>query len=92
MILVPSIPMNVERLSTAGSSRIILARACCLSAIAGKEIHWGASEMPRIMPVSWTGKKPLGTMIYRKTVNTRVAAATSRVAVCLSSTQRSVFP
>ncbi len=58
--LVPSTPMKDERLSTAGSWRITSARACCLRAMARKETVWGASEMPRITPVSCTGKKPLG--------------------------------
>ena len=35
-----------ERLSTAGSFRITRARACCRSAMAAKEIDWGASEIP----------------------------------------------
>ena len=60
VVLVPSMPMKEERLSTAGSFRITWARACCRSAMAGKEMVCGASEMPRITPVSCTGKKPLG--------------------------------
>ena len=59
--LVPSTPMNEDRLSTAGSFRITAARACCRAAIAGNEIVCGASEMPWMIPVSWTGKKPFGT-------------------------------
>ena len=47
---VPSIPMNDERLSTAGSSRITRASARWRSAIAANEIDCGASEMPRIAP------------------------------------------
>ena len=60
--LVPSTPMNDDRLSTAGilaGSRA--ASACWRSAIAANETLCGASEMPWITPVSWTGKKPLGT-------------------------------
>ena len=41
--------------------RITSASACWRSAIAANEIVCGASEMPRITPVSCTGKKPLGT-------------------------------
>ncbi len=52
VLLVPSTPMNEERLATAGSVRIVPARACCRSTIAGNEIDWGASEIPRITPVS----------------------------------------
>ena len=61
VVLVPSMPMKDDRLATAGSLRISVTRACCRSAMAGKETVWGASEMPRITPVSCTGKKPLGT-------------------------------
>ena len=46
VVLVPSTPINEEMLSTAGSSRITLARACCRSAIAGNEIACAASDMP----------------------------------------------
>ena len=48
--------------------------------MAEKEIDCGASEMPRITPVSWIGKKPLGTTMYSNTVATSVAIATSSVA------------
>ena len=42
-----------------------MASSCCRVAIAGNEIVCGASEMPRITPVSCTGKNPLGTMMYK---------------------------
>ncbi len=61
VVLVPSTPMNDDRLSTAGSFRITSASFCCRSAMAGNEIDCDASEMPWITPVSCTGKKPLGT-------------------------------
>ena len=60
VVLVPSMPMKDERLSTAGSFRITRASACCRSAIAANETVCGASEMPRMTPVSCTGKKPFG--------------------------------
>ncbi len=60
VVFVPSTPMNDDRLSTAGSFRITRASACCRSAIAAKDTVCGASEMPRITPVSCTGKKPFG--------------------------------
>ncbi len=60
VVLVPSTPMKELRLATAGSLRITSARACWPLAMALKEADWGASEMPRITPVSCTGKKPLG--------------------------------
>ncbi len=58
--LVPSTPMNDDRLSTAGSFSTIRASACWRSAIAANEIDCGASVMPWIAPVSCTGKKPFG--------------------------------
>ena len=61
VVLMPSTPMNDDRLSTAGSSSTTRASACWRSAIAANEIDCGASEMPWITPVSCTGKKPLGT-------------------------------
>ena len=62
VVLMPSTPMNEERLSTAGSWRMTSARACCRAAMAAKETVCGAAEMPWMTPVSWTGKNPLGTM------------------------------
>ena len=62
VVLVPSIPMNDDRLSTAGSFRITVASACCRCAMPSNEIVLRRSEMPRITPVSCTGKKPLGTI------------------------------
>ncbi|MNE95935.1 hypothetical protein D3C80_1940880 [compost metagenome] len=59
--LVPSTPMNEDRLSTAGSASSTFASACWRVAMAWKEIDCGASAMPWITPVSCTGKKPLGT-------------------------------
>jgi hypothetical protein len=44
-----------------------------------KETLSGASEMPMMTPVSCTGKKPLGTMMYSQTVATRVPMVTSNV-------------
>jgi len=90
--LVPSTPMNDDRLSTAGSFRITAARACCRAAIAGNEIVCDASEMPWIVPVSCTGKNPFGTTTYSITVSPRVATATARVAGWWPSTQRRLVP
>ena len=59
VVFVPSTPIKDDRLCTAGSCRITRANACCRSAIAVKETLWGASETPRMTPVSCTGKKPL---------------------------------
>ena len=61
VVFVPSIPMNEERLATAGSFRISFARACWRTAMAWNETDCGASEIPRMTPVSWTGKNPFGT-------------------------------
>ena len=62
VVLMPSTPMKDDRLSTAGSSRIAFASVCWRSAIAANDTVSGASETPRITPVSWTGKNPFGTM------------------------------
>ena len=90
--LVPSTPMNEERLSTAGSFRITAASACCRAAIAGNEIVCAASEMPWMVPVSCTGKKPFGTTTYSITVQPEVATATASVAGWWPSTQRRLVP
>jgi hypothetical protein len=63
VLLVPSMPMKEETLSTSGSSRTTRARACWRSLMLAKETVCGASVMARMMPVSCTGKKPLGTTI-----------------------------
>ena len=52
VVLVPSIPMNEERLSTAGSFMMILASACCSVDISRNDTVWAASEIPWITPVS----------------------------------------
>ena len=60
VVLVPSTPMNEDRLSTAGSWRITRASACCRSLMAANDTVGDDSEMPRMAPVSCAGKKPLG--------------------------------
>ena len=92
VVLVPSIPMNDDTLSTAGSRNSTRTRACCRSAIAGNEIDCGPSDIPWMMPVSWIGKNPFGAIAYSATVSASVAAATRSVSVWCSSTQRSVRP
>jgi hypothetical protein len=44
--LLPSTPINEDRLSTSGSFKIPLAKAVCRSAMAAKEMLGGASEIP----------------------------------------------
>ena len=60
VVLVPSTPIKDDRLTTSGSFRMASASACWRSAIAAKETEEGASLMPWIRPVSWTGKNPFG--------------------------------
>jgi len=79
VMLVPSMPMKDERLATSGSFRMTRTSACCRSDMAANEMVSGASETPRMTPVSCTGKKPLGTTTYRTMVRTRVAMVTTRV-------------
>lgn len=80
VVLVPSTPMKEDRPATAGSVRMARASACWRSAMAVNEIDWAASEMPRIAPVSCTGKKPLGTAIYSTIVSRSIPTATTSVA------------
>ena len=65
VVFVPSMPMKLLRLSTALSARITRTSACCRWLIASKLMSWAASLMPRITPVSCTGKNPLGMTSYR---------------------------
>ncbi len=90
--LLPSTPMNDDRLATAGSCSTTLASACWRSAIAGNDTLCGASEMPWITPVSCTGKNPLGTAMYSTTVSASAARATASVAAWRSSTHSSARP
>ena len=46
VVLVPSMPINEERLSTAGSVRIFLANCCCSVDISGNDTVCAASETP----------------------------------------------
>jgi len=52
---------------------------CCSFAIPRNDIDCGASEIPRITPVSCMGKNPFGTMIYSSTVRNSVDTATTSV-------------
>ncbi|MCY1444929.1 hypothetical protein D9M71_614220 [compost metagenome] len=60
--------------------------------MAANEVDCGASEIPWITPVSCTGKKPLGTTMYRNTVSARLATATSRVSGWRLSTHCRALP
>ena len=44
--MVPSMPMNDDKFSTAGSCKMILVSCCCSLAISGKEMDCAASETP----------------------------------------------
>ena len=59
-MLVPSTPMNDDRLTTSGSVRTASASACWRSDIALNEMSCGALVMPRMAPVSCIGKEALG--------------------------------
>ena len=62
VVLTPSAPMNDDRLSTAGSLRMICASSFCFSVMAANEMDCDACEMPWITPVSCTGKESLGNL------------------------------
>ncbi len=65
VVLVPSTPMNDDRLSTAGSRRMMCASCSCSRAISGNDTACADSEIPWITPVSWIGKNPFGMTTYR---------------------------
>jgi hypothetical protein len=60
--LLPSTPTSDDTLATAGSASTMRLTAWLRSAIAANEIEAGAWVVACNMPVSCTGKKPLGTV------------------------------
>ena len=84
--------MNDDKLATSGSFNTAAANRCWRAAIEAKETLSGASEIPMMTPVSCTGKKPLGTMMYSQIVATSVPIVTSRVTVWCRSTNCTVRP
>ncbi|MNV22477.1 hypothetical protein D3C71_1134520 [compost metagenome] len=85
--LLPSTPMNEDRLATSSSSSSAVASACWRCAMAWNEIDCGASLMPWIRPASCTGKKPLGTHTYSAAVSSRVATVAPSISGWRCSTQ-----
>ena len=59
--LMPSTPTKDDRLSTSGSFRMTSASARWRSLIAANDTLCEASVIAWIRPLSWIGKKPLGT-------------------------------
>ncbi|CAM3583376.1 hypothetical protein DETS111669_16960 [Delftia tsuruhatensis] len=92
VVLLPSTPMKDEMLCTAGSLSSSSARACWRSAMAANEMDWSASVVAWMVPVSWSGKKPLGTAKYSSTVTASVARKTIHVRPRRSSTQVRMRP
>ena len=60
-VLLPSTPMNDDRLATSGSSSSWRATASCCFFMASNEMVPGACVTTWMTPLSCTGKKPLGT-------------------------------
>ena len=60
VVFVPSMPMNDERLSTAGSFRMTRPSACCRSAIAANETVCDASEIAENHARVLHREEPLG--------------------------------
>ena len=58
--LLPVTPTECENARTAGSASMIFASAWCLRTMSGYDTSAAASVVPRMKPVSCTGKKPLG--------------------------------
>ncbi len=77
--LLPSTPIKEDTACTSGSSSTRRAAARWRSAMAGKEIDWGAWVIAWIRPVSCCGKNPFGITRYSSTVKAKVASATSNV-------------
>ena len=65
---------------TAGSAAMMSATWVCNAAKRGMEMLWDASVTATMTPVSWRGRKPLGTITYSQTVPPRVASASSSIA------------
>ncbi len=60
--------------------------------MAANDVSCAASEMPWMVPVSWTGKNPLGMAAYMAAVAPKVSSATIKVGTRWSSTQPSQRP
>ncbi|MNN73918.1 hypothetical protein D3C81_1900750 [compost metagenome] len=60
--------------------------------MAAKEMDWLASVVTAMVPVSCSGKNPLGTTKYNSTVISSVARNTAQVSGRWSSTQSSQRP
>ena len=92
--LVPSTPMNDDRLSTVGvlAGSTSRERLLALGHRARTRSICGASEMPWIRPVSCTGKKPFGIDDVEQHGQHQRATATSSVSGWWSSTQSSARP
>ena len=92
VVLVPSAPMNDERLSTAGSARITLASSCCFCAMAFEPDRLrrlrDALDDARVLH----REEALGDDDVQKMVSTSVATATSSVMVWYRRTNFSVRP
>jgi hypothetical protein len=84
--------MKDDTLFTAGSCRMRSASCCWRSAMAANEMDWSASVVACSVPVSCTGKKPLGTHKYSTTVSTSVAPKASQVRPRRFSTHCSARP
>ena len=92
VVLVPSIPMKEDKLSTAGSCRMILVNSCCCRDISGNDTDW-----PLRRPLNdagiLNGKESFGNYEEQEDRQCRESpAATSSVATCQPSTHRSVLP
>ena len=69
-----------------------IAIRCWRSVIAANEVSCGASVMAWIAPLSWIGKKPLGTTRYKPAVSAIVPSITAIAAVSRCKTWSSSSP
>jgi len=88
--LLPSAPMNDEIVATSGSPSTASAARCWSSIILANDTSGAASVTPTIIPVSSTGKNPLGTWSASSTVPPSVAIVTISVVRWWRSTTFSV--
>ncbi len=65
--------------STAGSASSTSTTRFCRASMAEKETEGSASVLPSSCPVSWVGRKPLGTSRYSRMVPTKQPSVTSSI-------------
>ncbi len=91
-LLVREPPVKPVTFSTSGSSRTIFMKSSSLPRIAWNEMLWSAWIKPIRRPVSCSGKKVFGMLIYSQTLSATVARNTASTQREWPSTQFSERP